>query len=113
MTNWDAKRVPLINYNAEQSMRTMSQMESFIKAIGAKLWINHDPDQSATIPKSPALSNRTSRKNRQMTIIPPVRPVRTPGSVRVSIIAAELGKSFRKPLRRRIPRPPAEFTRCR
>jgi N-acyl homoserine lactone hydrolase len=53
MTNWDAKRVPLINYNAEQSMRSMSQMESFIKAIGAKLWINHDPDQSATIPKSP------------------------------------------------------------
>jgi glyoxylase-like metal-dependent hydrolase (beta-lactamase superfamily II) len=52
-SNWDAKRVPSINYNAEQSMRSMSEMESLIKSTGAKLWINHDPEQSATIPKSP------------------------------------------------------------
>lgn len=52
--NWEAKRVPSFNYNIEQSVRSMNEMESFIRATGAKLWINHDPEQSATIPKSPA-----------------------------------------------------------
>jgi N-acyl homoserine lactone hydrolase len=52
-TNWDAKRAPSINYNAEQSVRSMDEMGSFIKQTGASLWINHDPEQSATIPKSP------------------------------------------------------------
>jgi N-acyl homoserine lactone hydrolase len=52
--NWDAKRVPSINYNAEQSVRSMNQMDALIKGTGAKLWINHDFEQSAGIPKSPA-----------------------------------------------------------
>jgi N-acyl homoserine lactone hydrolase len=52
--NWDNKRVPSINYNAEQSTRSMDIMDSLIKATGAKLWINHDFEQSAAIPKSPA-----------------------------------------------------------
>lgn len=52
--NWDAKRVPSINYSAEQSVRSMNQMDALIKATGAKLWINHDFEQSAGIPKSPA-----------------------------------------------------------
>jgi N-acyl homoserine lactone hydrolase len=52
--NWEAKRVPSINYNAEQSLRSMNEMEAFIKATGATLWINHDAEQSATIPKAPA-----------------------------------------------------------
>ena len=52
--NWEAKRVPSINYNADQSLRSMNEMEAFIKATGAKLWINHDAEQSATIPKAPA-----------------------------------------------------------
>ena len=52
-TNWDAKRVPSINYNAEQSVRSMREMEAVIKVTGAKLWINHDPEQSAAIPESP------------------------------------------------------------
>jgi N-acyl homoserine lactone hydrolase len=53
-SNWEAKRVPSINYNAEQSIRSMNEMDAFIKATGAKLWINHDPEQSAAIPKLPA-----------------------------------------------------------
>jgi glyoxylase-like metal-dependent hydrolase (beta-lactamase superfamily II) len=53
-TNWEAKRVPSINYNAEQSLRSMNEMEAFIKETGAKLWINHDAEQSTTIPKAPA-----------------------------------------------------------
>jgi hypothetical protein len=52
--NWEAKRVPSINYNAEQSMRSMNEMDTFMKATGAKLWINHDLEQSTAIPKSPA-----------------------------------------------------------
>ncbi|MBY4694793.1 N-acyl homoserine lactonase family protein [Burkholderia latens] len=53
-SNWDAKRVPVINYDAQQSLRTMNEMDIFIKQTGATLWINHDAEQSATIPKAPA-----------------------------------------------------------
>jgi len=52
--NWDAKRVPSINYNSEQTIRSMDEMDALIKATGAKLWINHDREQSVTIPRSPA-----------------------------------------------------------
>ena len=53
-SNWEAKRVPSINFNVEQSSRSMLEMESFIKATGAQLWINHDAEQSRTVPKAPA-----------------------------------------------------------
>jgi len=53
-SNWDAKRVPSINYDTDQSRRSMNEMESFLKAIGAQLWINHDSEQSRGIPKAPA-----------------------------------------------------------
>ena len=53
-SNWEAKRVPSINFNVEQSSRSMLEMESFIKATGAQLWINHDAEQSRAIPKAPA-----------------------------------------------------------
>lgn len=52
--NWDAKRVPSINYSAEQTLRSMSQMDALMKSTGAALWINHDREQSSRIPKSPA-----------------------------------------------------------
>jgi N-acyl homoserine lactone hydrolase len=52
--NWDAKRVPSINFNAEQSLRSMNEMDAFLKSSGAALWINHDREQSSGIPKSPA-----------------------------------------------------------
>ena len=45
--------MPSINYNAEQSLRFMNEMDTFIKATGAKLWIDHDPEQSAMIPRLP------------------------------------------------------------
>ena len=53
-SNWEAKRSPSINYNAEQTIRSMNEMDAFMKATGARLWINHDNEQSVTIPKSPA-----------------------------------------------------------
>lgn len=53
-SNWEARRVPSINYSSEQSLRSMNEMDAFIRQTGAKLWINHDAEQSATIPKAPA-----------------------------------------------------------
>ncbi len=53
-SNWEAKRAPSINYNVEQSVRSMNEMDIFIKATGAQLWINHDSEQSRTVPKAPA-----------------------------------------------------------
>jgi glyoxylase-like metal-dependent hydrolase (beta-lactamase superfamily II) len=53
-SNWEAKRSPSTNYNIEQTIRSMNEMERFIKATGAQLWINHDPEQSRAIPKAPA-----------------------------------------------------------
>jgi N-acyl homoserine lactone hydrolase len=53
MPNWDAKRAPGFNYNIEQSVRSMKEIDAFTKKTGAKVWINHDPVQSAAIPKAP------------------------------------------------------------
>lgn len=53
-SNWEAKRVPSTNYDADQSRRSMNEMENFLKATGARLWINHDSEQSRAIPKAPA-----------------------------------------------------------
>ncbi|WP_280155385.1 hypothetical protein [Piscinibacter sp. XHJ-5] len=46
--------MPSINHDAEKSLRSMNEMDTFIKASGARLLINHDREQSASIPKSPA-----------------------------------------------------------
>ncbi|MEO7728535.1 MAG: N-acyl homoserine lactonase family protein [Burkholderiales bacterium] len=53
-SNWEAKRAPSTNYNIEQSGRSMNEMDSFMKATGAQLWINHDSEQSRAVPKAPA-----------------------------------------------------------
>jgi len=52
--NWEAKRAPSFNYNVEQSVRSMNEMDAFLKSTGARLWINHDMAQSSAIPKAPA-----------------------------------------------------------
>ena len=54
MVNWEAKRAPSFNFNVEQSVRSMNGMDAFMKQSGAKLWINHDMQQNAAIPKAPA-----------------------------------------------------------
>ena len=53
-SNWEARRVPSFNYNITQSLRSMNEMEAFIRATGAQLWINHDSEMSRRIPKAPA-----------------------------------------------------------
>ena len=52
--NWDARRVPLINFNGDQTVQSMNKIASVMQANNAQLWINHDKAQSAKISKSPA-----------------------------------------------------------
>jgi glyoxylase-like metal-dependent hydrolase (beta-lactamase superfamily II) len=52
--NWVARRAPVTNFDRERSVRTMEEMDAFLKQTGARLWINHDAEQSQTIPKAPA-----------------------------------------------------------
>jgi N-acyl homoserine lactone hydrolase len=53
-SNWEAKRVPSLNFSVEQSVRSMNEMDELIRASGAELWINHDSEQGRAIPKAPA-----------------------------------------------------------
>ena len=52
--NWVGKRVPARNFNVEQSAKSMQMVEQLLAQTGARLWINHDPEQSKSIPKAPA-----------------------------------------------------------
>ncbi len=52
--NWVHKRVPSMNYDAEQTAQTMRSIEAFLTQTGATLWINHDKAQSDRIPRAPA-----------------------------------------------------------
>lgn len=54
LANWEAKRVPSINFDKDLSARSMQQMDDFLKRTGARLWINHDFEQAQTVPKEPA-----------------------------------------------------------
>jgi glyoxylase-like metal-dependent hydrolase (beta-lactamase superfamily II) len=51
--NFDLRRVPAFNFNADQSRQSMDKIAAVVKAEHAQLWINHDSKQSATIVKSP------------------------------------------------------------
>lgn len=52
--NWNGRRVPSLNFNAEQSARSMMAVDQLMAQTGAQLWINHDPEQSEALPKAPA-----------------------------------------------------------
>ena len=52
--NWDARRVPSMNFNGDQTVASMNRIASVMAANNAQLWINHDKAQSAKISKSPA-----------------------------------------------------------
>ena len=51
--NWTAKRVPPFNYDKEQSLKTMSEVDAFLKANKAQLWIQHDKEQNDKIRHAP------------------------------------------------------------
>jgi N-acyl homoserine lactone hydrolase len=54
LSNWEAKRAPSFNFSVEQSVRSMQETQAFMDKTGAKIWINHDKEQNAAIPKAPA-----------------------------------------------------------
>jgi N-acyl homoserine lactone hydrolase len=51
--NWDHRRVPVFNFNREQSVASMEKVAKLAASNKAELWINHDKAQSASIPRSP------------------------------------------------------------
>lgn len=52
--NWVHKRVPGFNFDKERSIKTMQEVEQFLKANRAVLWIQHDAEQNAGIRHAPA-----------------------------------------------------------
>jgi glyoxylase-like metal-dependent hydrolase (beta-lactamase superfamily II) len=51
--NWEKRRVPGMNFNKELSAKTMEEMDAFMKANKATLWIQHDLEQNAALPRAP------------------------------------------------------------
>ena len=51
--SWTYGVVPSFNFNVPQSMATIAAMKDYAAKAGTQLWINHDMEQHAKIPKSP------------------------------------------------------------
>ena len=51
--SWNNRVVPSFNFNVEQSGRTIDAMKDYAQKTGTTLWINHDKEQHAAIPKAP------------------------------------------------------------
>ncbi|MEH6346842.1 MAG: N-acyl homoserine lactonase family protein [Bermanella sp.] len=47
------KRVPSFNFNKEQTLSAMNEIENFVKDKKAQLWIQHDKEQNQTLKHSP------------------------------------------------------------
>jgi len=51
--NWAHRRVPARNFNQEQTVQSMERIAQLLGEQHAKLWINHDKEQSASVPHAP------------------------------------------------------------
>jgi len=51
--NFLKRRVPGFNFDKEQSLQSMDKLDRIVKSERARLWINHDAAQNATIAHSP------------------------------------------------------------
>jgi N-acyl homoserine lactone hydrolase len=51
--NFIHRRVPVFNFDAEQTKASMDKIDRIIRSEGAQFWINHDTEQCATIPHAP------------------------------------------------------------
>lgn len=51
--SWENRVVPSFNYDVPQSARSIDMMKMHANRIGAQVWVNHDREQHAAIPKSP------------------------------------------------------------
>jgi N-acyl homoserine lactone hydrolase len=52
--SWLNRVVPSFNYDVGQSLKSIDDMKAYGTSIGAQLWVNHDKDQHASIPKAPS-----------------------------------------------------------
>jgi len=52
--SWENNIVPGFNFDVEASKRSIAQMKEFTAQSGARIWVNHDKEQHAAIPKAPA-----------------------------------------------------------
>ncbi len=52
--SWERGIVPGFNYDVEASKRSIATMKEYVAKTGAQIWVNHDKEQHAAIPKSPA-----------------------------------------------------------
>jgi glyoxylase-like metal-dependent hydrolase (beta-lactamase superfamily II) len=51
--NWNARRVPAMNFNRDQTSQSMDKVAALLARENAALWINHDKAQSAKVAKAP------------------------------------------------------------
>ena len=51
--SWQNRVVPSFNFDVAQSGRTIDAMKEYTARTGTQLWINHDMEQHARIPKAP------------------------------------------------------------
>ncbi|MEP7084773.1 MAG: N-acyl homoserine lactonase family protein [Betaproteobacteria bacterium] len=51
--NWDAKRVPSINFDKDKTSASMQKMSALLEKNKGQLWINHDKPQRATLKRAP------------------------------------------------------------
>lgn len=54
MFSWERNIVPGFNFDVELSRRSIAAMKDYVAKTGAQIWINHDKEQHASIPKAPA-----------------------------------------------------------
>jgi glyoxylase-like metal-dependent hydrolase (beta-lactamase superfamily II) len=52
--SWNFRIAPVFNFNVPQSMTTIDAMKEYAQRTNTQLWINHDMEQHAKIPKAPA-----------------------------------------------------------
>lgn len=52
--SWTYRVVPSFNFDVPQSMASIDAIKAYAQRTGAQLWINHDREGHAKIPKAPA-----------------------------------------------------------
>jgi N-acyl homoserine lactone hydrolase len=51
---WNYRVVPTFNFDVQRSMATIDELKAYAAANKAQLWVNHDQEQHAKLPKAPA-----------------------------------------------------------
>jgi glyoxylase-like metal-dependent hydrolase (beta-lactamase superfamily II) len=54
LQSWEKRLASSLDFDPRQSLRTIDAMKAYARETGAKLWVNHDREQQASIPKAPA-----------------------------------------------------------